>query len=420
MGFILLLSLALNWSCTSAMLPNYSPAVRGDLQTRDEIIRAYFDLGLTAPEIASFLACIHGIRISLRQLKRILRRLRCTRRQNLSDLEEVVEAVEAELRGSGSLLGYRAMHQRLVNHHRLATTREVVRHALRIFDPEGVELRSRQRLRRRVYRCKGPNYLWHIDGYDKLKPFGFCVHGAIDGFSRRILWLEVASSNNDPCIVAQYYLDCVRQIEGTARVVRGDRGTENGNVAAIQRFFRRTAGDDFSGEKSFMFGKSTSNQRIEAWWGHLRKGCAQWWIQFFKDLRDSGLYSDSDVIQRECLHFCFMDVIQMELHKVAQEWNLHRIRPSVNAECPSGKPDVLYFVPESVATQDYSSPVDMDEIEIAEDMYAERPQEKGCSPHFKQLAEMIQEDEDLEQPTNAEEALQLYFDLLDHIDDIGN
>ena len=56
MGFILLVSLALNLSCTSAMLPNYSPAVRGDLQTRDEIIRDYFDLGLTAPEIASFLA----------------------------------------------------------------------------------------------------------------------------------------------------------------------------------------------------------------------------------------------------------------------------------------------------------------------------------------------------------------------------
>lgn len=88
-------------------------------------------------------------------------------RQNLSDLQEVVEAVEAELKGSGSLLGYRAMHQRLVNHHRFTTTREVVLHALQIFDPEGVELRSRQRLRRRLYRCKGPNYLWHIDGYDK-------------------------------------------------------------------------------------------------------------------------------------------------------------------------------------------------------------------------------------------------------------
>ena len=71
---------------------------------------------------------------------------------------------------------------------------------------------------------KGLNYLWHIDGYDKLKPFGFCVHGAIDRFSRRILWLEVASSNNDPRIVTQYYLDCLRKLGGTAHTVQGDRG----------------------------------------------------------------------------------------------------------------------------------------------------------------------------------------------------
>ena len=37
-----------------------------------------------------------------------------------------------------------------------------------------------------------------IDGYDKLKPFGFAIHGAIDGYSWKILWLFVGSSNNDP------------------------------------------------------------------------------------------------------------------------------------------------------------------------------------------------------------------------------
>ena len=236
-------------------------------------------------------------------MKRILRQLGCTRRRHPSDLNEVVQAVEEELRGSGSLLGYRAMHQRLVNQYGLVTTREVVRHFLRIFDPEGVEYRSRHRLRRRLYRCKGPNYLWHIDGYDKLKPYGFCIHGAIDGFSRRIVWLEVASSNNDPRIIAQFFLDYVRQLGGTARIVRGDRGTENGNLAAIQRFFRRSMDDDFSGDKSFMFGKSTSNQRIEAWWGRLRQGCADRWIEFFKDLRDSGLYCDDNIIHCECLKF---------------------------------------------------------------------------------------------------------------------
>lgn len=42
---------------------------------------------------------------------------------------------------------------------------------------------------------------------------------------------------------------------------------------------------------------------------------------FSKDLRDSGLYYDDDIIHRECLKFCFLDVIQSELHSAALEWN---------------------------------------------------------------------------------------------------
>lgn len=52
---------------------------------------------------------------------------------------------------------------------------------MKIMDPEGVELRSRHRLQRRVYVSQGPNFVIHIDGYDKLKPYGFPIHGAIDG-----------------------------------------------------------------------------------------------------------------------------------------------------------------------------------------------------------------------------------------------
>ena len=28
---------------------------------------------------------------------------------------------------------------------------------------------------------QGPDFVWHMDGYDKLKPFGFCIHECIDG-----------------------------------------------------------------------------------------------------------------------------------------------------------------------------------------------------------------------------------------------
>ena len=57
-------------------------------------------------------------------------------------------------------MGYRAMHQELRS----------VRLCLKTLDPQGVEVRSRRRLRRRVYVSKGPNYQWHIDGYEKLNP----------------------------------------------------------------------------------------------------------------------------------------------------------------------------------------------------------------------------------------------------------
>jgi len=80
---------------------------------------------------------------------------------------------------------------------------------------------------------------------------GFCVHGAIDGYSRKILWLEMCNSNNDPGIITNYHLEYVKQVGGTSRFIRADRGTKNGNVALIPRFFRRVAGDNFQGEKSF-------------------------------------------------------------------------------------------------------------------------------------------------------------------------
>lgn len=52
-----------------------------------------------------------------------------------------------------------------------------------VIDPEGVERRKRRRLKRRRYSNPGPNFLWHVDGWDKLALFGFFIHEAVDGFS---------------------------------------------------------------------------------------------------------------------------------------------------------------------------------------------------------------------------------------------
>ena len=68
---------------------------------------------------------------------------------------------------------------------------------MREINPLAVGQRHRGRLHRRIYTSKvftrgycvdnnpmfpkGPNFCWHLDGYDKLSPFGFHIHGCIDG-----------------------------------------------------------------------------------------------------------------------------------------------------------------------------------------------------------------------------------------------
>ena len=69
-----------------------------------------------------------------------------------------------------------------------------------------------------------------------MKPYGFAIHRAIDGFSRKIIWLNVSSSNNNPAYIAYYFIQSITQLGRIPQVVRGDRGSENITLCGIQRF----------------------------------------------------------------------------------------------------------------------------------------------------------------------------------------
>jgi len=186
------------------------------------------------------------------------------------DMGPISEFIEAQLKESGRLHGYRWMYNKC----QLAgfqVTREIVRQLCKHFDPVGVELRKKRRLSRRSYFAKGPNYIWHLDGYDKIKPFGICINGCIDGFSRQIIWLKASTTNNNPDVIGKYFLDVVLAAGGCPRVVRADFGTENVRIREFQVFLRRNAVDERSGANSYIDGASTSNQRIESWWGFCEK-----------------------------------------------------------------------------------------------------------------------------------------------------
>ena len=160
-----------------------------------------------------------------------------SRKCQVFDEQKVSTRVRQELGGAGSLQGYRSMWHTL-RREGMQVSRETIATILRGEDPEGCTERKKRRLKRRIYIKLGPNYMWHIDGYDKLKPYGFAIHGCIDSFSHKILWLFVDRSNNHPGIIGKAYLDAVKRFGGCPLKVRSDLGTENGIVAGAQAFFR--------------------------------------------------------------------------------------------------------------------------------------------------------------------------------------
>ena len=54
-------------------------------------------------------------------------------------------------------------------------------------------------MRRCVHHACRPKSIWHIDG--------LCINGCICGFSRKIIWLNVYQTNNDPKNIGGYFLD---------------------------------------------------------------------------------------------------------------------------------------------------------------------------------------------------------------------
>lgn len=208
----------------------------------EETIRYYYSRGFQYNEIIKVLFKVHNHKISYRTLLRRLREygLGRTVGTNRNDIFESAKGrINEIISGPGSSGGYRTVWHTL-ELEEIRVPRSFVQMYLKEINPEGCERRRRHRLKRREYRNRGPNAAWHIDGYDKLKQYGFPIHGAIDGFSRKMPWLNVTRSNNSPDNIAKFFVDAVEETKGCPLELITDLGTENGLAASIQCFFRKS------------------------------------------------------------------------------------------------------------------------------------------------------------------------------------
>lgn len=212
----------------------------------------------------------------------------------------------------------------LMNSMGISVTRDRIRDSINRVDPDGRQQRKKIKIPRRDYNVRGPNHLWHIDGNHKLKPSGLIIHGGIDGFSRKIVFLRCVD-NNRAATMLDAFMAGVREEGGVPSRVRGDRGGENVDVA---RFMTTTRG---LGRSSFIVGPSTRNQRIERLWRDVTERVTSTYKSFFVSLeKDDGLnMADNNILF--LLHYLFLPRINADLDQFREAWNHHKLSSERNA-----------------------------------------------------------------------------------------
>ena len=321
----------------------------------EEVIEYYFNVGTQFKKMVLLLERYHDTKMSVSTLKRHLRTRGLKRKGRVPIDMSIRRLIETEVHNSSGIKGYRSIWHKLRVNYGIVTNRDEVMKVLKEINPEQSKDRKARKLKRRIYSSPGPNHVWHADGYDKLKPFGFPIHGCVDGFSRKVIWLNLCRSNNDPIVPAHYFLNALKSHKVCPNLLRTDCGTENGIMASFQSLI-------YNNVDAHRYGTSQSNVRIENLWSHYKRTYTTWIIEYFKNMVNNGDLRLGDHFQMECIWFTYSGLLQSELDKMVEEWNTHSIRKSRHTKV-WGIPDEMFDLPELYGYQKCGRRVNNDVVE---------------------------------------------------------
>jgi hypothetical protein len=150
------------------------------------------------------------------------------------------------------------------------------------------------------------------------------VHGAIDGYSRLVVFLR-CSNNNRAVTVFQLFEEAVAKF-GLPSRIRTDKGGENVDAAVYMLEHPRRG----TGRGSVITGSSTHNQRIERLWRDVYTGVLSLYHSLFNHLEERGVLDPLSNIDLFSLHTIFLPRINRHIDVWSEGWNQHRMRTAAS------------------------------------------------------------------------------------------
>ena len=135
-----------------------------------------------------------------------------------------------------------------------------------------------------------------------------------------------------------------------------------------------------------------------------------WWRHFFSNLESTGSLNLCDELEKECIWYTFSGLIQQELDDILEHWNTHRIRKSRH-NTVAGRPDVIFFDPESYGGSDMKVQVEIRQMNQAIENINEPDEDNDYTEYF----DYVMRELSLDSPTSWEVALELYRNLLSKV-----
>ena len=148
------------------------------------------------------------------------------------------------------------------------------------------------------------------------------LHGAIDGYSRTVLYLHCATNNTSKTVFRLFHR-ATKQY-GVPSRVRSDKGGENILVCRFMVAYRGT------GRGSHLAGSSVHNQRIERLWRDVYRCVMSTYRELFYSLEATGVLNMDSEIDLLALHCVYLSRINKSLEAFTKAWNIHPLRTEVN------------------------------------------------------------------------------------------